>query len=290
MQLVAASKMKKAQMRARSADAYAYGALEILKNITEREHEIKEHVYWKGNAKQKKIGMILISTNRGFCGGLSISLFQKVLRWTSEMKKGGHEIDAVTIGKKGRIFAKKIGMNIVADFSDIQEYFSIRDIGGITKIATQDFRAGAYGKVYVAYNQFVNVLIQKPVIRQTLPIEISSFEKITETDNEAQARLFKKEGTKKEEEQQKEQAVYVFEPSPVKVFEELVPYLIEVEIYKALLEAQASEHSARMVAMKNATDKGGELIGDLQLSYNQARQASITQEIAEIASGAMATA
>ncbi|HCA67013.1 MAG: ATP synthase gamma chain [Parcubacteria group bacterium GW2011_GWC2_44_17] len=278
MQLVATSKMRRAQKRSVDADAYAYGALEILEHLTKNAEGIREHPFWREQASEK-VAIIIITSNRGFCGGFNVTLLGSVLQFIRETRGSGQEIFAVTIGKKGRVFMQRIGIPIIADFM-LGDYFTIADMGPIAKIATEDFVRGEYKSVFMAFNQFINTLVQKPVIRKVLPLDVSVFKAIAEIDQKAESFFFKEEsrGSK-----------YIFEPAPSEVFATLVPHLLEVEIYKALLESGASEHSARMVAMKNSTDKAGELIDELRLVYNQARQAGITKEIAEISSGAMAT-
>lgn len=278
MQLVATSKMRRAQKRSADADAYAYGALEILEHLTRNAEGLGEHPFWKEH-QLRKIGLIVVTSDRGFCGGFNVTLLNSVLQFIKEVKARGEEVEAVTIGKKGRAFMQRIGVPIVADFT-MGDYFTINSIGPIARIATEDFKQGVYRSVFLAFNQFINTLIQRPVIRKVLPLDIPMFKAIAEIDEKAEKFFFKEETR---------EAKYIFEPASEAVFSALVPHLLEVEIYKALLESGASEHSARMVAMKNSTDKAGELIDDLRLAYNQARQAGITKEIAEISSGAMAT-
>ncbi|MDP3725418.1 MAG: ATP synthase F1 subunit gamma [Nanoarchaeota archaeon] len=284
MQLVAASKMKRAEKRSRDSDVYAYGALEILRNVTKAlRGSGEEHALLKKRSTGR-VAVLFISTDRGFCGGLNVVLWSRVLGKIKEWKKEGKEVDVISVGKKGRGLAKKAGLKIVADFTGIGDRVSIAEIRPIARVAMEEFEKGTYEEVWIAYSQFVNTLLQRPVLRELLPVEEKMFEEITETDNKVQAYLFRRE-TKGEGE-----AVYVFEPNAEQVLKSLIPYLVQIGVYKAALEGQASEHSARMVAMKNATDKAGELKGDLELVYNQARQAGITREIAEISSGAAATA
>jgi len=281
MQLVATSKMKRAQKRSADADTYAYGALEILENVTKGSYEALRHPYWNENTESNKVGIIIVSTNRGFCGGMNVLLMSEVMKLVRTIKKDGHIPEVVAVGKKGRDIAKKSGVEIVADFSELEDHFTMHDIAPIAKIATQDYKKGTYRKLYVAFTQFINILNQKPIVRQILPIDVDTFKEITEYDEKHAKQTF---------ERKESDAKYILEPNIEVIFDRLIPHLIEIEIYKALLESHASEHSARMIAMKNATEKAGELIDDLTLAYNQARQAGITSEIAEISSGAMATA
>lgn len=276
MQLVAASKMKRAEKRSKDSDAYAEGALEILKNVTRVLQGAGERnsLFEKRNAP--RVAVLLISTDRGFCGGLNILLWSRVFAKIKEWKKDRKEIDVISVGKKGRALAKKAGLKIVADFTGIAERVSVDEIRPIVKTVLEEFEKGIYEEIWIAYSEFQNTLVQKAFMRELLPVEEKAFEEIMEIE--------------KKDKQTLARASYIFEPSAEHVLKSLIPYLVHIGIYKAFLEAQASEHSARMVAMKNATDKSGELMGDLRLAYNQARQAGITREIAEISSGAAATA
>ena len=275
MQLVAASKMKRAEKRSKDSNAYAKGALEILQNVTQGLLGMGEgHALFEKKATGR-VAVLFISTDRGFCGGLNILLWSRMFAKIKEWKGEGKEIDVISVGKKGCALAKKSGLKIVADFTGIGERVSVDEVRPIAKVVMEEFEKGMYEEVWIAYSQFVNILLQKPVTRELLPVEEKVFEEIVGAEANGKKR---------------EKATYIFEPGAEQVLKSLIPYLVQIEIYKAFLEAQASEHSARMVAMKNATDKSGELMGDLQLAYNQARQAGITREIAEISSGAAATA
>lgn len=278
MQLVATSKMKRAEEKSREADAYAYGALEILENITKVKNSEIRHPYWIGNNSPKTC-LIIFSADRGFCGGLNVNLFNSIASFLKKRTK--EEVEVITVGKKGINFARRLGLNIIADFSGLGDHFSIKEITPITHLSTEDYKKEKFGHVFVAFNQFINILVQKPIIRQILPFTLESFCALAEIDQKARKFFIPSNGNN--------QAKYLFEPSLEFVFEKFIPHLLEIGIYKIILESRASEHSARMVAMKNATDKAGELIDDLHLSYNQARQASITKEIAEISSGAIIT-
>ncbi len=303
MQLVATSKMKKAQKRSQDANSYAQGAFNILKHLTQHLARSHFHPFWEQVSANAKTGLILISADRGFCGGLNINLFNAVLPM---IKDHQHALDIVSVGKKGRDFARRMGMPISADFSGIGDHFTMNEVTPIAHVATQGFLNQEYKEVYIAYTDFVNTILQRPVVRKLLPIDVSTFEQIAETTSVVET---PPRGVSSEERRVSshkdhshkdvagvaskgtslQHSDYLFEPSPEVVFEHLIPYLIEVLVYKAILDSRASEHSARMIAMKNATDRAGEMIGDLQLAYNQARQANITREIAEISVGAMAT-
>ncbi|HAZ16442.1 MAG: ATP synthase F1 subunit gamma [Candidatus Jacksonbacteria bacterium RIFCSPLOWO2_02_FULL_43_9] len=285
MQLVATSKMKKAQKRSQEANPYAQGALNILNHLTQHLAGSHFHPFWEQSPVNAKVGLILISADRGFCGGLNINLFNAVLPL---IKDHPHDLDIVSVGKKGRDFARRMGMPISADFSGIGDHFTMNEVTPIAHIATQGFIKQEYREVYIAYTDFVNTILQRPVVRKLLPIDISIFEQIAEVASSPSPNIGEG-GVRYDVRAGGTRADYIFEPSPETVFQHLIPYLIEVLVYKALLDSRASEHSARMIAMKNATDRAGEMISDLQLAYNQARQANITREIAEISAGAMAT-
>lgn len=290
MQLVATSKMKKAQKRSQEANPYAQGVFSILKHLTRHLAGSHVHPFWEQASANAKVGLILISADRGFCGGLNINLFNAIMPL---IKTHQHEMDIVSVGKKGRDFARRMGMPISADFSGIGDHFIMHEVTPIAHVATQGFLHQEYREVYIAYTDFVNTIVQRPVVRKLLPIDVTTFEQIAEVTSSPSPNppAGGGEGGVRSADKGREEvrADYIFEPSPEVVFEQLIPYLVEVLVYKALLDSRASEHSSRMVAMKNATDRAGEMIGDLQLAYNQARQAGITREIAEISAGAMAT-
>ena len=250
MQLVATSKMKKAQKRSQDANPYAQGAFNILKHLTQHLARSHFHPFWEQATANAKVGLILISADRGFCGGLNINLFNAVLPMIKDYQ---HDLDIVSVGKK-----RRMGMQISADFSGLGDHFTMDEVTPIAHVATQGFLNQEYREVYIAYTDFVNTILQRPVVRKLLPIDIAAFEQIAEVAS-SPSPLQGEGGVRSD---------YIFEPSPEIVFENLIPYLVEVSVYKALLDSRASEHSARMIAMKNATDRAGEMIGDLQLAYN----------------------
>jgi F-type H+-transporting ATPase subunit gamma len=230
-----------------------------------------EHPYWRAN-DGRKTGLVLITSDRGFCGGLNVALGNAAFSFIKKEKDEGREVEAITAGKKGQVLLRRIGVPLAADFSGIGDHFTLKSISAIARVIDEDYSRGVYGRIYIGFTQFVNTLVQKPIIRELLPFTAETFVEITELRRNGRER-------------QNNSAVYIFEPDVEIVFKELVPHLIEVVIYKAILESRASEHAARMVAMKNATDKAGELIDDLTLAFNQARQAGTTREIAEISAG-----
>jgi F-type H+-transporting ATPase subunit gamma len=189
----------------------------------------------------------------------------------------GVEVDFLTIGRKGQDAVRRLNQNIVATFTDLAIYPTVLDIRPIAKIAIEDFVAGKYRSVYLAFTDYISTLVQKPNISQLLPI--ARIEGLGEIDNSIKTE--KSAGQKLNISQQE----YLFEPSPQAVLDVMLPRLVEAQVYQAILETSAAEHSARMLAMRNATEAATEMIDSLTLSYNRARQAGITAEIAEISSG-----
>jgi len=273
MQLVATAKMKRAQNRSNSAASYAEWALDILSKISSS-REVKEHPYWNKPAVNSKVAILLVTSDKGFCGGMNMALISETLKLIKRLKAENTDAEIIAIGKKGRDFIKRTGRDVSADFSGLGDKLMLKDIFGISHLVIDDYLTGKYDKIYVAFTQFINTLSQNPVIQQILPIDPTALREISELTENTETNA---------------KADYILEPNLSAIVDKLVPHLIEVSIFKAFLENQASEHSARMVAMKNATERAGELIQDLKLEYNQARQAGITREIAEISSGAMAT-
>jgi F-type H+-transporting ATPase subunit gamma len=274
LQLVATAKMKKSQKRARDGRFFANAALEILENLAGQK-EVQEHILFQKFPAPAQLA-ILITTNRGFCGGLNVAVLSLFSEFKTALKKEGKELAVITIGKKGGNFAKKTGIKIVADFSTNSEQLSASHIGAIARIATDEFLQKNYNAAHIFYTHFISTISQATRRVQLLPLDKNIIAK-------------QREKTVKKEQAQPIKLPYLYEPTIKTVFEKLIPYLIEVNLYNAFVDSQASEHSARMVAMKNATEQAGELIDDLRFSYNQARQANITREIAEISSGALAS-
>lgn len=279
MEMVAAAKMRKAQEAALKSRDYAESALQLLSELGEKT-EKKLHFLLKEN-ETKKILNILITTDKGLCGGLNTNILNEAMRFAEEEKKSGYQLDWLCVGKKGRDFIQRNRFKIIAEFCDLKDKVDILDITSIAQIPLDSYKERSYGGVYLIYNDFVSTLVQKPKVRQLLPLTRKEMIKITELGKNIEVR---KRVDKKETEKVSSYE-YIFEPSPKEVLNVLLPRLVEMQIYQAVLESKASEHSARMVAMKNATDNAKELIEDLTLTFNQARQAVITKEITEISAG-----
>ncbi|MBI5411880.1 ATP synthase F1 subunit gamma [Candidatus Peregrinibacteria bacterium] len=275
MQMVSASKMRKAQEQALKTRNYALKSLEILATISGKITDYPH--YLLARPEKKRCLMLLITSNKGLCGSLNANVMRKAFDFVEFMKsnKGveAEEVDFVTLGKKGRDMLFRAGKKVIADFSDLGESLSVLNIGAITKLIFGEFQTQNYSRIYIAYSHFVSVLSQKPVVKRLLPLDKGILEYLEEVLN------------KKKEDLQRDSYEYLVEPNPKELLEDLLPRLVEIQIFQSYLEGYASEQSARMVAMKNATEAAGDLIEDLTLTYNKARQAGITQEISEIVGG-----
>ncbi len=267
MQLVAAAKMKKAQDQAIAGRDYADRLNEVLVNL-------KEHINEEDHAlllapKGKKEMMLVISTDKGLCGGLNTNLLRKV---RSEM---ADDTDVVTVGRKLRLSLAKFGKRLVSDW-EVHDPVPFADAKPIGAYLTEQFLTGEFSAVKVAFTNFESTLTQTPWISQLLPIEASTL---------AEKRAYEGMGGEQVAETARDENMmcnYIFEPSPDGVLDALLPLYINFQVYQMILEGRASEHSARMVAMKSATDNAESMIKDLTLEYNKVRQAAITSELLEI--------
>ncbi len=277
MQMVSAAKMRKAQNAAISSRTYAEAAWELISNIANKGQF--NHPLILTYPQAKKNGIILITTNRGMVGSLNINLLNKLksiepLSITQEKAFVTAEIytEIITYGKKGSQTVARLGKKIVADFPKPEKTLTAEDVYPIAQMVAEMYISGQYKNIYLVYNHFVSTLIQKPTIKRLLP-----FAETLRADFDNTEDVSEVGGTE-----------YVFEPSIEKVLEHLLPRIIEGQIYETILESNASEHSARMVMMKNATEAAGDLISDYTLTYNQLRQNKITTELAEITAGRIA--
>lgn len=266
MQMVAASKMRRAQEQALRSRSFAQKALEILAAVSEKITDYSHYLLQKSDGKRFLV--VLITSNKGLCGSLNTNAIRKALEFVQERTAEGADFHFITIGKKGRDTLLRFGQKVLADFSDIADSITPLQVLQLTKYLLDEYRMGKFDRVYVVYNHFFSVLNQKPLIKRVVPLGRDLLESLKEIEE----RYSQDAGSYD----------YILEPSPQEVLEELLPRFVEMQIYQSLLEAQASEHSARMVAMKSATEAAGDLIDDLTLTYNKTRQAGITQEIAEI--------
>lgn len=262
MQLVAASKMRKAQERMAASKPYAEKIRQVVRHLANSTPEYR-HAYMT-DREVKRVGVIVVSSDRGLCGGLNINLFKQALNVAREWKGKGAELDLALIGNKAISFFRSVGGNVVATRAGIGDQPSVEDLIGSVKVMLDAFDKGRIDRLYLVYNEFVNTMTQKPVARQLLPLEAS------------------------EEKEYKHHWDYIYEPEAKEILDYLLVRFVESQVYQGVVENNACEQAARMVAMKSATDNAGNLIKELQLIYNKARQAAITQEISEIVGGAAA--
>jgi len=262
MEMVAASKMRKAQDRMAASRPYDEKMRSVIAHLAHAHPEYK-HSYMV-DREVKRVGFIVISTDRGLCGGLNSNEFRALVRNLREWDEKGAEIDLCTLGSKGAGFFRRLGSNIVAETSHLGDQPLIADLIGTVKVMLNAFDEGRIDKLFVVYNRFVNTMTQQPMVDQLLPIE--------KDDNQELEHHWD----------------YIYEPEAKDVLTDLLTRYVESLVYQAVVENIACEQAARMVAMKAASDNAGNMIGDLQLAYNKARQAAITQELSEIVSGAAA--
>ena len=262
MEMVAASKMRKAQDRMAASRPYADKMRNVVAHLAHAHPEYK-HSYMQ-DREVKRVGFIVVSSDRGLCGGLNNNLFRSTVRTLREWDEKGIDIDLCTIGSKAGGYFKRLGSNITASTSQLGDAPKIEDLIGTVKVMLDAFDNGEIDRLYVVYNKFVNTMTQDPTIDQLLPIEKSDDEELSHHWD------------------------YLYEPEAKEVLTDLLTRYIESLVYQASVENVACEQAARMVAMKSASDNAGTMIDDLELVYNKARQAAITQELSEIVGGAAA--
>ena len=262
MEMVAASKMRKAQERMRASRPYTEKMRSVVAHLAHANLEYK-HPYMQ-DRDVKRVGFVIISSDRGLCGGLNNNMFKLVVSNMKEWHNKGANIDLCTIGAKASAFFSRLKGNIVAKTSHLGDAPQIAELIGVVKVMLDAYDAGKLDRLFLVYNDFVNTMTQRPVVDQLLPIQ-------AEVDD-----------------QLAHQWDYMYEPEAKDVLNALLTRYIESLVYQGVVENLSSEQAARMVAMKSASDNAGELINELQLVYNKARQAAITQEISEIVGGAAA--
>ncbi len=263
MEMVAASKMRKAQERMQQARPYAAKMRNVVAHLSQA--HLEYHHPYTLERPAKRVGFIIVSTDRGLCGGLNVNLFRATLAAMQEWDRQSIAIDLTTIGNKGLMFFKRLGGNIISQAAHIGDTPGLADLIGTIKVMLDAYTEGRIDRLFLVYNDFVNTMTQRPVVEQLLPIH--SIEPHSEL---------------------KHYWDYLYEPDSVEVVDALMTRYIEALVYQGVVENIACEMAARMVAMKAASDNAGNLIDELQLAYNKARQAAITQEIAEIVGGAAA--
>ncbi|MGI9211632.1 MAG: F0F1 ATP synthase subunit gamma [Methylococcaceae bacterium] len=263
MEMVAASKMRKTQDRMQASRPYSRKIAQIIKHLSTANPEYK-HTYMQ-QRDVKHIGVILVSSDRGLCGGLNTNLFRMAIRRMREWEQQGIKISFCVVGQKGNSFFNSIGAHVAANAVRLGDKPHLEDIIGLIKVMLTDYEAGEIDALYVMHNEFINTMTQRPSAMQLLPVKPEEME----SGNHA---LWD----------------YLYEPDAREVLDQLLVRYIESLVFQGLVENNACEQAARMVAMKSASDNAGKLIKELQLVYNKARQAAITQEIAEIVGGAAA--
>jgi len=274
MQAVSASKMRRAQEAVLATRPYAQRAWMLLTHLAAQRGEQEEMHPLLQVRPVSKVALVLLTGDRGLCGAFNANIIRKALDYIKVLPV---PVDVVAVGRKGRNVMLRQGRTLVAEFSDLPPQPTLADVSPIARVALEGFLDGSYDAVWLAYTDFVNTLRQEPVVKRLLPL--------TPTEIEKQVMAEYVEETTTETVEVPE---YIYEPDPRTILESVVPRFTELQVYQAVLESIASEHSARMVAMRNATENAEALTDDLQLTYNKARQRAITREIVDIASGAEA--
>ncbi|HJV62711.1 MAG TPA: F0F1 ATP synthase subunit gamma [Albitalea sp.] len=268
MELVSASKMRKAQDRMRHARPYADKIRNITANLSTANPEYHSPFMRKTDAP-KAVGFIVVTTDKGLCGGLNTNVLRAVTNKMREVQQAGGSVQAVAIGNKGLGFLNRIGAAVVSHVTQLGDAPQLDKLIGPVKVMLDAFVEGKLDAVYLCYTKFINTMKQEPMVEQLLPL---AGERLAQTAEEKKAYGWD----------------YLYEPDAATVIDELMTRYIEALVYQAVAENMASEQSARMVAMKAATDNAGNLIAEMKLVYNKTRQAAITKELSEIVSGAAA--
>jgi F-type H+-transporting ATPase subunit gamma len=263
LEMVSASKIRKAQERMKASRPYARAMKQVIGHLAQANSEY-QHPYLVQRENVKRVGYIIISSDRGLAGGLNNNLFRKLLGEFRKWQEQGVEVDVVTIGQKASVFFRRIHVEMLASVAQLGDVPRVEQLVGVVKVMLDAYSAGSMDKVFLVYNDFVNTMTQRAAFDQLLPLAATE---TVATNHDWD---------------------YLYEPDAQVVLEHVLTRYIESLVYQAVLENVASEHAARMVAMKSASDNATKLIGTLQLIYNKARQAAITQEISEIVGGAAA--
>ncbi len=264
MEMVAASKMRKTQERMRASKPYATKIYDVVKHIARANSEY--HHPFMSNREIKRVGFIVVTSDRGLCGGLNANLLREALGVMRPWHAEGKEVDLCVIGRKGQAFFRRVGGRVIASVDQLGDTPGVKDLIGSVKVMLDAFYQGEIDSLYVVSNEFINTMTQKPTVKQLLPLPIS------EEDNQSLGHYWD----------------YIYEPDAKELLDELLERYIELQVYQAVVENIACEQAAKMIAMKSATDNAGDLIKEFQLAYNKARQSAITQELAEIVGGAAA--
>jgi len=262
MEMIATSKMRKAQERGLAGRPYAEKIMQVMADLAALRREGEEMHPLLQARPVKKIGILHITPDRGMCGGLNTNINRTAASFILEQEA---PVSLVAVGRKGRDFMRRYGREIRAEFINLGDRPDWLDTLPISRVIIDDYTSGEIDRVYIVYPQFISTMVQKPIVQQILPVEPAEIPTAQNVD-------------------------YIYEPGPAQVLGQLLPRFVEMEVYHAILESIASEQSARMVAMRNATESANELIEELTLMYNKARQETITKELLDITGGAAALA
>ncbi|EGA65872.1 F0F1 ATP synthase subunit gamma [Vibrio brasiliensis] len=264
MEMVAASKMRRSQDAMEASRPYAETMRKVIGHVANANLEYR-HPYLE-EREAKRVGYIIVSTDRGLCGGLNINVFKKAVTDMQAWKQKGAEVELAVVGSKATAFFNNSGAKVAAQVSGLGDHPSLEDLIGSVSVMLKKYDEGELDRLYVVFNKFVNTMVQEPTIDQLLPLPKSDSEEM----------------------QREHSWDYIYEPEPKPLLDTLLVRYVESQVYQGVVENLACEQAARMIAMKAATDNASNLIEDLELVYNKARQAAITQELSEIVSGAAA--
>lgn len=264
MEMVAASKMRKTQERMRASKPYASKIYSVVKHIARATSEYRHPFMTERDIK--RVGVIVVTTDRGLCGGLNANLLRETMRFTKQLQNKNQEVDFCVVGRKGLAFFKRVGGNVLASVDHLGDSPGVSDLLGVVKVMLDAFTSGEIDALHIVYNEFVNTMTQKPKVLQLLPLPTA------EEDSKSLGHHWD----------------YIYEPDAKELLDALLERYIELQVYQGVVENIACEQAAKMLAMKNATDNAGDLIKQFQLAYNKARQSAITQELAEIVGGTAA--
>jgi F-type H+-transporting ATPase subunit gamma len=276
MELVAASKMRRAVQNAQKLRQYAVTAWKVLQKLAKAQPELHPYLQQR---QPKKILVLLFTPDRGLCGNLNAQLLRATTQYLHGLRdlKTFEQVEFVAVGRKGQQFLPRLKQGIVAAFPGFSGFPTFKDVLPIARLATESFLAGTYDHVVLIYPDFISAIAQEATVKVLLPFSTTSLKEMLLS-------ILPKRHQRETEEALSENAVseYLFEPSQDELLKTILPQLTEIQVYQAVLETSASEHSARMVAMRNASDNASDLLDDLTLTYNQTRQAGITAELAEL--------
>jgi F-type H+-transporting ATPase subunit gamma len=281
LEMVSAAKIRRAQELMKASRPYAHAMRKVIAHVAQASTDFS-HPFLTQRENVSRVGYIVVSTDRGLCGGLNSNLFRRLLGPIAEWQSQGVQVDVVAVGQKAVSFFRRIkGINLIGSVTHLGEKPKLEQLVGVIKVMMDAYMANSLDRVYLSYNDFINTMTQKPALDALLPLPLAAAEMDAHqaSGNSAYA------GVKLE---QAHDWDYIYEPDAQTVLEHVLGRYVESVVYQGVLENLASEHAARMVAMKSASDNANKVIGELTLVYNKARQAAITQEISEIVGGAAA--